>query len=55
MNNSNTYYHWNKERLQEQWKEYYKTIEKDWKNKHRINTENFLINEKDIKDIETYR
>ena len=43
MNNTTTYYQWDRKRLLEQGNKYYVNNEwKDYENKHKINKKNFL-------------
>ena len=50
MNNKNTYYQRNKERLLERAKKYYETVKKDSINKQKISIGNYLTKNKTLKD-----
>ena len=50
MNNKNTYYQRNKERLLERAKKYYEIVKKDSINKQKISIGNYLTKNKTLKD-----
>ena len=50
MNNKNTYYQSNKERLLERAKKYYEIVKKDSINKQKISIGNYLTKNKTLKD-----